>query len=83
MHTLGMIEAGRLSEQKQSALLAAFTPEAANVLQVVAEIVGPRPRHEVWKAVQRLMQGENEAGPSTPQDPLSENAARMLGCRQK
>ncbi len=83
LHTLGMMEAGRLSEQKQSVLLCAITPASANGLQAEDEEVGPRPRHEVWKAVQRLGQMVNVAGGFTPQEPLSKNADRMLGLRQK
>ena len=47
------------------------------------EEVGPRPRHAAWKAVQRLGQMVNVAGGLTPQDPLSKNAERMLGLKQK
>ncbi len=83
MHTLGTMEARRLSEQKQSVLLVAITPVSANGLQAVDEEVGPRPRHLLWKAVQRLGQVVNVAGALTPQEPLSEKDDRMLGCRQK
>jgi hypothetical protein len=77
------MEAGRLSEQKQSVLLCVITPASAHGLQAEDEEVGPRPRHEVWKAVQRLGQVMNVAGGLTPQEQLSKNADRMLGLRQK
>jgi hypothetical protein len=77
------MEAMRLSEQKQSVLLAAITPVAANDWQAEDAEVVPRPRQERWKAVQRLGQVVKVAGGLTPQEPLSEKDDRMLGFRQK
>jgi hypothetical protein len=82
-HTLGASDIGRLSEQKQFELLAAFIRAAANVAQGPAEEEPNRPRQEIWKAVQRLRHGEKVAGRSTPQEPLSAYVARMLGFKQK